>query len=306
MLPTFPDFKPLTLDDRAIYDAIVADYPPLSDISFTTLQIWWNLGQKLAVSLLNGNLVINYHLPFDIHNSGYSLIGNHAVEESVQTIFSLLKAQNKPQRLVHVPEFVIQEIRHPGFFSINEELDYNEYILDARSLAKLEGSPHRTTRREVNHFLNDVSSRDIRIKPLDISSQLAINELCTTLVKWRLESSSTNDPMQSEYNAIKIALNNADVLDMQHLGLYVDDVLHGFLLYHQTANKNYYLLSHLKVSHAIPYVFDFMIHHIALEAIEKNVSFLNIEMDLGIENLRQHKLRLRPVDFFRKYCVSTL
>lgn len=303
MLPTFPDFRPLSLADKKLYDQLVAEYPPLADISFATLHIWWNLEKQLSVSTLNGNLVINYHLPFDRRNSGYCLIGTHRVDESLEAIFQDLKKRGRSPRLVHVPEFVIKKIRHRGSFSLTEELDYNEYILDAYELAKLEGSLHRSTRREINHFLKDVGSRKLSIRPLDLEKPGAADELYKTLMKWDASHPSKNDPDHAENLAIKAALEQAVDLELEHLGLYVDDVLHAFLLYHRPAEKEYYLMNHLRTSHEIPYMFDFMIHHLASQALQNDVRYLNIEMDLGIENLRSHKMRLRPVEFFRKYTV---
>src|SRR5690349_11349481 len=105
MLPDFPDFMPLTLDHKDMYNQLVAEYPPFSDISFTNLHIWWNLDGKLAASHLNSNLVLNYSLPFDSDHSGYGLIGTNKIDESLQAIFDELKKRGLPVRAVNVPEF---------------------------------------------------------------------------------------------------------------------------------------------------------------------------------------------------------
>lgn len=304
MLATFPEFTKLTFENREDYERMVRDYPPFSDISFVTLQIWWNLENQLSVAELNGNLVIHYYLPFDPENSGYSLIGKDKLEESANTIFAYLREQHEPVKLVHVPEFVVSQMDHGRNIQFEEEIDYNEYILDSRALASLEDAAHGRTRRKVNRFKREVGERNVEIRELDLSSEEVQNELFEAVIAWEQVHSSENDPDHTEHQAIKKTLTHAKHLDIRHIGLYVDDKLHAVVLYHRPEGSDHFIIHHLKVDYSIPYIFDYMTHHIADKAAKEDVNFLNMEMDLGIERLRQHKMGLRPVDFFRKYTVS--
>jgi hypothetical protein len=304
MLPIFPQFAPLTIDDRERYEALIHEFPPFSDISFATLHIWWNLEGQLKFSTINQNLLIDYSLPFDEKNSGYSIIGQHLLDESIQTIFEYLRSAQKPLRLVHVPEFVAKKLGQPENFTLEEEIDYNEYILDSRALASLEGSDHGKTRRKVNRFLREVEERKVEILPLDLSSPESREQLFQAIIAWENNQTSDNDPARTEHAALKQTLAHAASLGIEHLGLYIDDKLHAVILYHRSHDNKYFILNHLKVDYSIPYIFDYMTHHIANKAVENNIDFLNMEMDLGIENLRRHKTGLRPVDFFRKYTVT--
>jgi hypothetical protein len=304
MLSTFPRFTPITLDHKEDYDRLVSAYPPLSDISFATLNIWWNLEGNLQLCELNGNLVIDYHLPFDADNSGYSIIGKHLLNDSIDTIFYYLEQEKKPVRLVHVPEFVINEIGVRDPYTFTEELDYNEYILDSKGLASLEDAIHGRTRRKIKRFLRETEEREVEFRELDLSSETERRELFEAIVAWEKEQSSGNDPDRTEHQAIQKTLSHAEHFGIRHIGLYVDGKLHAVILYHLSHDSNYYILHHLKVDYSIPYIFDYMTHHIASKAVKEGVDFLNMEMDLGIESLRQHKMGLRPVDFFRKYTVT--
>lgn len=75
MFKTFPEFTKLTLSDKEEYERLTRGYPPISDIAFSSLMIWWDSLGGLAVAKLNGNLVISYWLPGDEEYSGLSLIG---------------------------------------------------------------------------------------------------------------------------------------------------------------------------------------------------------------------------------------
>ena len=303
MFPTFPQFARLSLDDRESYDEFVAEFPPYSDISFTTLHIWWNLHGKLAVSMLNDNLIIDYLLPFDPKNSGYSIIGKHDIDQSLNTVLSHLKTHHKPARLVHVPEFVVKAIRHPEDFKFEEEVDYNEYILDSNALATLESSLHGRTRKEVNRFFREVEGRVLETKALDLSGQEARDQLFSAIRGWEESHPGKNDPDHTEYQAIQKTLEHAAIFDIQNLGLYIDGELQAIVLYHKTNDQQYYIVHHLKVNYSTPRIFDYMTHQIARKASDDKVPFINAEMDLGVENLRMHKMRLRPIEFFRKYTI---
>jgi len=303
-LPVFPPFSPLKLDDRQPYEELVNKFPPFSDISFTTLHIWWDLEGQLACSTLNQNLIINYCLPHDHKNSGYCIIGADRLAESSQTIFDHLRQAHKTPRLVHVPDFVVKKIDQLELLLIEEEPDYNEYILDSQALASLESSEHGRTRRKVNRFLREVEERKVEVRPLDLSSPEARQQLFQAVIAWEADKTAVNDPGRTEHLALKKTVAHAAELGIMHLGLYIDDRLHAIILYHRSHDNRYYILNHLKVDYSIPYIFDYMTHLIASQAVKDNVNFLNLEMDLGIENLRRHKMGLRPIDFFRKYTIT--
>lgn len=303
MVASFPNFSRLSLDDRAEYERLVAAYPPFSDISFATLHIWWNLEGKLEICQLNGNLVISYYQSFDELNSGLCLVGQNEVDGSIETIFNHLRSVGYSVKLVHVPQFVVDKIQNRDGLRLEEELDFNEYILDSQALASLEHPSHGRTRRKVKRFLREVEERTVEIKELELSTPETREQLRQSIASWENERSAANDPHQTEHLAIQKTLAHADALGIQGLGLYIDTKLCAVFLYHNSHDQNYYIMNHLKVDYSIPYIFDYMTHQIADRAVKENINFLNMEMDLGIENLRRHKMGLRPVDFFRKYTI---
>jgi hypothetical protein len=304
MLPTFPDFLPLTLEHKEMYNQLVADYPPFSDISFTNLHIWWNLDGKLAASRLNSNLVLNYSLPFDPEHSGYGLIGRHKIDESLQVIFSFLKDQGRPARAVNVPEFTIERIKHKQAYKIYEEPDFHEYIMGAQQLAELAGRDHGRTRRKVQRFRRESEGHEIRVQPLHMSTPEARQNILKVIKHWHQQYPSQNDPERLEEQALENTLTHAPHLETQSLGVFIDQKLHGLTLFHITPDKNHYIVNHLKVDYQYPYIFDFLTKKLAEHAVKNGVEYLNMEMDLGIEGMRQHKLGLRPVMFYKKFTVE--
>jgi uncharacterized protein len=304
VLPLFPQFKKLTIDDKDFYTDMVKEYPPFSDIDFATLQIWWNLEDQLEISTINGNLVISYSLHFDEDNSGYSIIGKNEIDESIKGIFQELRAQNKQVKLVHVPDFVISEIMDRGDLELVEETDYNEYIIESKHLYSLEGSGHKMTRKRIKRFWDAMQDSEVEIRELDMADPAVKSELSKAITEWEKTKTTNNDPDNTEKDAINRTITHAEKLGIRHIGVYINGELKGIQLYRLSHDNNYYVLHHQKVDYSVPYIMDYLTHHVADKAVKENVEFINMEMDLGIEGLRRHKMELRPVNFFKKYTIT--
>jgi uncharacterized protein len=303
MHPQFPNFRKLTLDDREAYSELIAEYTPFSDISFTTLHVWWNLDDKLFFSVLNGNLVLNYSQPFDKASAGLSVIGHHKVNQTVEELFDYLKQNNRAPKLVHVPEFVVEELTNRDGLDISEEHDMNEYIMDAVALASLETRELGRIRRKVNRFLREVEDRELEIKQLDLGHLDNRDLIYNSVLAWQRKYPNANDPKATENRALESSLRHHEALGIENLCVFVDGNLQAVVLYHQTHDKKYFVLNHLKVDYELPFIFDFTTNEIAKLAAKHSVPYLNMEMDLGIEGLRNHKMGLRPVHFLRKFTI---
>ena len=306
MLPSYPQFSNLKLSDKEIYNELIAEHTPYSDILFSTLHIWWNLGGNLAVSILNGNLVIYYHLTFDEDNSGYGLVGINDIDSSTQTIFNHLTQQGKRPMLIHTPEFVVKEITNKSRLRIEEEADYSEYILEVEPLATLEGHEAYDLRKKINRFKRETEGQSLEIKYLDLSSKETQDELQNKLNEWENNRPPKNDRTKTEHLAMKKSLEYSQELDLQSLALYIDGELFGFAIYDQPLKKEYFVIHHLRVNYDVLYVSDYIHHKLAELAKSLGVVFLNIEMDLGIDSLKKHKLSLKPVNFLRKYRIEPI
>lgn len=299
----FPTFKEISLNDKEDYENYISKYPPYSDILFPTLQIWWNLEGNLSISYLRNNIVIHYSQPFDQENSGYCLIGDDYLDESINDIFNYLRDEHKKIRLVHMPEFMIKKIEDVNKFQIVEELDYNEYIIDCSAIVRLDTPEYSRIRKGINRFNREVDGKNVEIKKLDLASKDVRDLLLGSLEEWESMHQAKNDPLLQEKQAIHRTLSMSKDLGIRNICIYIDNELEGYVLYHRPKGKEYYVGHHLKVSYRYSYIFDYMIHQLAKKGLEHGIQYLNCEMDLGIESLRAHKMKLRPIDFFRKYTI---
>lgn len=297
---TFPEFSKLTLADRDAYEALIAQYPPISDISFATLLLWWNPLGDLAVSLLNDNLVIAYWLPGGEKMSGLSVVGTNKMDESICTILDHLRERGDPVRLVHVPEFVMSYIEHPELFRFEGERDLDEYIV---ALSKFYPLSHLISyrRMRVRKFITNVAERRVSVRQIDLTQHANQRLLVDSVAKWPRRG--INQLTQLARDALQMAVADSEPLGVENICLFIDDSLHAFALYQQPADKRYIIFNQAKMSYAFPHLFDYMVYAFSWWFTEQGVTYVNLDVDYNVPMLRIVKLALGPENYFRKYII---
>jgi hypothetical protein len=300
----FPEFSRLTMDDKDAYESFVKDYPPLTDISFAGLMIWWNFLDNCAISQLNGNLVLSYWLAGDEKNTGLSLIGKEDIDETVCEIFDHLKTNNEPVRLVHVPEFVVSNMRYPEMFNFTGEQDYDECIFAISGFYPLSHATKRA-KQKIQGFLSKTPEDSIEIKSLDLWHETIRRQLIDGSRKWR-QKGNFNDLGKLDNEAFRIAVDNAQELDIENICLFIDGELAGFQLYQIPSDRRYVIGTFTKVDCDIPGAAEYMFYAAAKHYADLGAAYINYEQDLGIPSLRAEKLALGPANFFRKYTIRPI
>lgn len=299
---TFPEFSKLTLADRDRYEALIKDYPPISDISFGTLMLWWNQLGSLAIALLNGNVVISYWLPGDDMRSGLSLVGTERVDESLCTLFDYLQERGEPARLIQVPEFVVSHMRHPELFCFEGERTLDEYVIPVGKFYPL-NHVISYRRHRIRKFLAAVDETKISVRSLDLSQAENCALLLDSVEEWP-KKGTINAPSKMSEEALHAAVADAEALGIENVCLFVGNTLHAFLLYQVPADKRYVIFAQAKVSYGLPFLFDYVVYAFAKWFTERDVTYVNLDVDFGIPMFRMIKLALGPQNFFRKYTVE--
>lgn len=296
----FPNFTPVN-DVEEEYKQYIAQYPAYSDYSFGTLNIWWSFGQNARVAKLGDNVVLE--LFGDGEEPTYCFVGTDNVRQNIAILLEQLHAEHKQPKLEHVPEFIVQHLDREEF-GVAEELDYNEYLLSAEDLAHLEGSSHSRTRRKVVRFIREAGESVVSTTQIDLDDEMQtkhILDFCEERVRL---SPRGNDLKGDEVDALRVSIGDARKLGVKGLAVHVDARLHAVVLYQVAHDGSSFIINHIKCLDEIPHTFDYATNAVAKLAHESGAEYLNFEMDLGIEGLRQHKMGLRPLDFLRKYTIS--
>lgn len=298
---TFPEFSKLTLADKAAYEALIKDFPPIADISFASLMTWWNQLDGPSVAMLNGNLVVAYWIPGDEKNAGLSLMGTNRVDESICTIFDYLQERGEPVRLVNVPEFVVGEIRYHGLFSPEEQRRHHEYIMPVAKYYPLKNiAAHRQHR--IERHLRQIGEENIAVRSLDLRATDNKQLLLEGAFKWWHKN--LNNFGKVEREAMTKTVLHANKLDIDNVCLFIDGELRGFCLYQLTQDRRYANVCHVKALHRALLDFDLIAYQFAKWFADRGVMYVNLNSDGGILPLRMFMLTLGPCNFFRKYKIE--
>lgn len=299
--PTFPEFAPLTLNDRAEYERRVASYPPIADISFAALMGWWGLYHAPKVAILNENLVIDYPIDFDKDSTGLCLIGTNEVDESICAIFEYLREHGREVKLVHTPEFVIDHMRYPELFNFNPERNYDEYLIPLSNFYPAENSS-AYQRHRVESFMNRMEGSRVGVMPLDMSKQASKDLLINKTKEW--PNKGVNRLSEREREALINAIKNADRLGLHVACLKINDVVEAFMIFHAPADQKYITIEYARFSYRTSHLTNFAAFMFAEWSANLGVEYANLCMDYGKPILRVAKLALKPANFFRKYTLE--
>ena len=302
LFKTFPEFSPLTYADRKVYEALINDYPPRAGTLFQNIMAWWNILNSAAVSSLNGNMVISYWMPGNERLSGLALIGTEKVDESICEIFDYQRSQGEEPRLVHIPDFVVKHMIHPEMFNCKNEVRVDEHVLEVSNFFPVENLP-RLRRARIQKFEKRHKNTSVEIVPIDLKKRQGRELVLGSAAKWKRRF-FLNNPFKHMEDSMAVAVNDADMLDTQCLGLFVGGELEAFLVYFMHADTRYVTLTHANYRTNALYSFDYSLFAFAKWFHDQGAEYINMDSDLGIPAMRTLKAALGASIHFRFYTVE--
>lgn len=298
-IPSFPDFKPLELSDRAEVTAITDRFPCYSDFNFVSL--WtWDTASDTELAMLNGNLVVKLR-DYVTQQRFLTFIG---ASKPVSTAVALLEAAPglccAPQ-LALVPHSVAVRMKQHPSVDVREDRDGADYILSAPANAVLEGPDYRGRRKQVRQFELAHAPR-VTIKAGLLAAVLDRAAVLEIFDIWAASAGASADA-NTERAAHARVFDVADVASLHGIALWLDGDLRGFSIL-EDVTPSTMTVHFSKADRSVSGIFPWLSQQEARYATRRGVRFLNIEQDLGLVGLRASKTKDRPVEFLRKYIVS--
>ena len=292
VIPVFPEFKPLELADRAAVEAVVHCFPPYSDFSFTNLYAW-----RAQVSSLHGNLAVQF-ADYLWEPPALTFIGHHRLVETAKQLLALAKAQCHPAVLRVIPACIAQLLTKAGF-SVTEDDAANDYVYSVKHLASM----HEWAGHHVCHSIRRFAARHpnytIRHAPLHA---IDTDEFRALFALWAKRKRGTSPQISHEHRAFERFLRLGDS-NIEAVGLYVDSRLIGFSSFELMPGDTA-IVHFSKTDHAFHSgVGDILNWEEAKHLHARGVTLYNWEQDLGLQGLRQSKMKYQPCNFLRKFSV---
>jgi len=304
----FPKFEALKPNLFNYYQDFIYEFPPHCDFSLNNLLIWFG-DKSTRISQLNENLVLEINettYSNQLGGSWFTILGNNKADESLETFWN----SGLANELVMVPDYFIDSLNNPDGWVIKEDEDNRDYILSISSLLSKKGKLYENFRYQISYFLRHYSG-DSRLQDLDLLNPNASSVITECLKSWHVNSfvDGANDSQRVDELAIHRLLELQNVLPIKHrcIGVYIDDKLAGFSIFHVPNSKySIGLGNHIKFNGQYKRMFDFLIFATASRLNTEGIKYLNAEQDMGLPGIRHHKKYLNPETFYKKYTIEQL
>lgn len=303
MIPMYPIFKPLALEDREQIISFLQKFPPYSDYTFASL--WcWDTEETALTSRFDSHLILRFS-DYATGEPLYSLIGQGPVDHVLREIFSRCRREGIPPEVRLVPEIVLegQSSVLNTEFSIVEDHDNHDYILSVEDIATFEGS-HHYDNRYFTRFFQRRHPKAV-ICDLNIENENTRQDILKLFDLWvRYKQDEKMAEYARELKALKrhflYALRHPGIIHFS--GLYEDGMLIGFGS--DEIISDTFACAHFQK--AVPEhkgIYQYIWHHVAKRLRTQGVTHFNIEQDLGVPAIRKAKSSLRPIARLRKFII---
>lgn len=298
MIPRFPAFKPLELEDREVIHPLLWAYQPeTSELTFTNLFIWrahygfsWCLADDWLVIVASPSSDDVFAFP----PIGPAPRGDRAVK--VLRWLQESKGVEKP-RIERADGRLVSELAGDRRLAVEPLRDHFDYVYKTDDLIQLAGGAYRAKRNHINYFLRSYSYA------YDGLSAKYINACLDMTGSWCDVRRCEEDlDLMGEWDAIREALTNFRSLDLTGGVILIDNHLEAFTL-GERLNEQTTVVHIEKANIEVRGLYG-MINQQFCEKQWKDVPFINREQDLGEPGLREAKLSYNPNRLVAKYRIT--
>ena len=282
--PLFPEFKPLSLEDRPVIQEFFDRHPiEASEYSFGNNFIWRQFDRP-RWTVLCGNLCLVFDPP---GQPSYALapVGESEIQKTVQTLLDVVP------RLVRVPAAFVQ--KHGDGFQPEPERDAFDYVYATEDLVELQGKKYDGKRNRIRKFEREHIWRYVPVNAGHV-------EACRKLFEeWFAEKDETAATAVGQKNAIQEALTHFEALGLSGGAIEVDGRVAALSIGEPLTPDT--AVIHIEiVSPCCEGLAQIMNREFVRNAF-RNFAFINREEDLGIPGLRRAKLSYQPHHLVEKF-----
>lgn len=294
--PTFPEFKPLTLEDRPpIHERLWAYQPDTSELTFVNLYIWRNY----------------YHFQWSLYQDWLLLVAEHGgqtfalppvgpasrLDATRQALRWLNEARGVASPTVErADRRLAEELAGADDLVVEEAREHFDYVYRSADLGELAGRKYSKKRNHINQFLREYTytyaplSEDLVQGCLDLAEVWCEQRLCEEDIS-----------LQHEFCGIRDALTHLGALDIAGGAILVEGKVQAFAL-GELLNTQTAVVHIEKANPNFHGVYPMINKEFAAQRWQA-VPFINREQDLGDLGLRRAKESYYPDHLVEKYRV---
>lgn len=300
MIPKFPNFKKIDLEDREVIESFTHKYQPYSDFNFTSL--WsWDIKNERMISELNGNLVVRF-TDYETCEPFFSFLGTNETENTVRELVHFAEKSGVSAVLRLVPEESVTDLSGSEFL-VEEDRDNFDYVFNVSELASLRGVKFKGKRHSADKFSREYPDAHFEIKK--INSTEIHEQIISVSRHWKDKKiiDKKNYDFEYEEMAIKRLLQAVNDEKLILSCVFLHKTMIGFSV--DEISPFQYATSHfIKADISYKGIYDFLNKNLAQYFLSRSMLYWNWEQDLGIEYIKKSKTSYHPVNFLKKYKIS--
>tara|TARA_R110000824_G_scaffold401771_1_gene615436 strand:- start:132643 stop:133602 length:960 start_codon:yes stop_codon:yes gene_type:complete len=300
MIPEFPEFKKLSIEDAPAVDAITTIYPTYSDYNFTSL--WgWDTQDEVGLSSLNGNLVIRF-TDYETGKPFLSFLGKQMVDETAEALLTHSENHGMGNTLRLIPEVVADVLTTDSLVCTADEANH-DYVYITSKVAALEGNKYSSKRKLRNRFIRENQKHEFRV--CDLSDPEVQKQVRGITTAWGARRNIDEDAqsIEHEIEAIENVFTLAESRPIFAGMVFVNGVPTAFTI-EEIVNGSISIGHFWKAVGGFPGEYEFLASRTAEYLVQEGVTYWNWEQDLGIPSLRASKGSYRPSKYLKKFIVS--
>lgn len=300
MIPQFPRFSKLSLDQKEMIQSFSKSFSPYSDYNFISL--WsYNTNDDIELSLLNNNLVVRFS-DYITTQPFYSFLGTNNILETAKGLIAYSIKQKRGAFLKLIPDIVITSCPQlTQKFVIAEDRDNFDYIYTLSDWIKLEGKAYHHKRWRYHQFcrLNPLH----KLVTIDLSKSHIKSTIVTIFELWEKGRKKIRKDTENELIALNRLLDSSSQFHLVCIGIYIQDKLIAFSI-NEVSHNNYAIGHFAKVDPSFKGLSETLHVYSAQKLLEAGCKLFNLEQDLGLEGLRIDKESWHPKQYFKKYTIT--
>jgi uncharacterized protein len=295
--PEFPDFKPIELQDRDLFDRIIKEYQPkVSEWTFTNLFIWrgyygfqWSIYKDWLMVICP-----------DARDGIYAMepIGPPSRREPATILLEWLSNEKKvaDPRIERADKLLASELEGLDRFMIEEAREHFDYVYLREELVQLAGNKYRSKRNHINQLFRAYNFIYDDLDAQHVGDCLELQE------RWCEQKRCEEDMnLLSEWGAVREILEHYSALELKGGVIMVGNKVMAFTI-GELLNSETAVVHIEKADPEIPGLYQ-VINQQFCEKAWENVLYINREQDLGLPGLREAKLSYYPDHFVEKFRI---
>ena len=298
--PTFPEFKPIAIDDRDfLHERLWAYQPDTSELTFTNLFIWRE-AYHVQWAMLDDVLLL---LAQDDEGQLYGLppVATTPRLDASRTFLQWLRDAHgidKP-RIERADERLREELAEADAIVSEPTRDHFDYVYRRDDLAELSGRDYSNKRNHINYFQR---MYEYTYEPLTQENIPACVEVaCEWCEKYRCEDDMN---LLEERDAVLSSLENFPLLRAKGGVIRVEGKIEAFSI-GEMMNEETLVVHIEKADPDIRGLYQ-LINRDFVRNCCQEAQYVNREQDLGVPGLRRAKESYHPDRMAKKYCLQLI